>query len=94
VFVLYTVGQFAVPIVLFRQALAIIAALWVAGTIAPGVMAVAVSVWFLAGREPCRPSRSSSSASMHLVALILFWLGLVGLAMLNLWIIGETQASC
>jgi len=94
VFLLYAVGQFVVPIALFRHTLAIFDALWFAGTIAPGAMAIAVSVWFLAGREPCRPSRPSSSASMHLVTLISFWLGLVGLATLNLWIIDEIQASC
>jgi hypothetical protein len=93
-FTLYTVSQFTVPILLFRNTSTIFDAVWVAGTIAPTVAGVAVAVWFLVGRQRCRPWRASSSASMHLVTLLIIWLGLVSLAVLNLWIRDEISASC
>lgn len=79
---LYAVAQFVLPIALFRGTLAIRDAVWIAGTVAPVAMGIAVLAWYLVGR------------SLHFVTVIAIWITLGVLGVVNHLLIAALDASC
>jgi hypothetical protein len=79
---LYAVAQFLVPIALSRGTPAIRDALWIAGTIAPAAMGIAILAWYFLGR------------SMRRMTAVAIWIALGVLAALNHFIIAALDASC